>query len=351
MAVVGGDGERAPEDVLEPEAPDVEDEGLSAQSTGIPAVDRLGVYPGFADVATFADVERWLGRGLDVVVQFGGARSPSDLSGSVSGQLRRADEWHGDRIGTYSLTVPLAFSDANARSAKGQREVRKALRSVADGDEDDAYRRVAEALVDAGHPHAVLRLGHEFDGRWFSWSAVENCDAYIAAFRHVAGVFLAVSDDFRFDWNGTVHNFAANAECAYPGDDVVDIVGLDIYDRASSEPTAEAGDGGTRWVDPDRVWQDRFLPGLEFHLRFAREHGKPVSFPEWGLSTAKGSEAGEDNPRFIRGMYEWMASLPASGPGSLAYHGYFLNNATHDVRQFPDAAEEFRRLFGVDAGR
>lgn len=40
--------------------------------------------------------------------------------------------------------------------------------------------------------------------------------------------------------------------------------------------------------------------GLQRHVDFAAEHGKPVSYPEWGLFR------NGDNPRYMRGMLEWM---------------------------------------------
>lgn len=40
--------------------------------------------------------------------------------------------------------------------------------------------------------------------------------------------------------------------------------------------------------------------GLQKQVDFAAEHGKPISFPEWGLFR------NGDNPEYMRSMLEWM---------------------------------------------
>ncbi|MFI0351823.1 hypothetical protein [Actinomadura sp. 9N407] len=91
----------------------------------------------------------------------------------------------------------------------------------------------------------------------------------------------------RFDFTATRGRDAVPWVECYPGDDVVDIIGSDSYDQPE-------GASFGRFVDEPY--------GLREHARFAAEHGKPMSFPEWGLFR------NSDNPEYIRGMYEWMAS-------------------------------------------
>ena len=105
---------------------------------------------------------------------------------------------------------------------------------------------------------------------------------------------------FSFDWTanpGTSLSFAS----FYPGDDVVDIVGLDIFDMKWQDTTSS----------PEQRWS--FLlnqfNGLIAHRDFAAQHGKPLSFPEWGLY-AKGDVqgGGGDNPYYIDRMADWFAN-------------------------------------------
>jgi hypothetical protein len=137
---------------------------------------------------------------------------------------------------------------------------------------------------------------------------------------------------FRFDWCPTVAE--GPVEAAYPGDDVVDIIGQDAYNQ--SWPV----------MDPASRWQ-RLLDhpaGLRWHQRFANAHGKPRSFPEWGTGTRPDGHGGGDDPLYIRNMIAWMQQ---GGPVDYAcYWNYQADdydaNVTND--RFPQAARALRSL-------
>jgi hypothetical protein len=86
-------------------------------------------------------------------------------------------------------------------------------------------------------------------------------------------------------------------------------------------------------------WERKYLRTLRDHHSFATTHGKPVSYPEWGLS-------GADVPQFIDAMHDWLSGLPSSGPGSLLYHSYFDGRDELDLDSYPRARDTFQRLFG-----
>jgi hypothetical protein len=92
----------------------------------------------------------------------------------------------------------------------------------------------------------------------------------------------------------------------YPGDDVVDIVSLDVYD--------EWHGGWHEVLDaPGGV-------GLNAFRDFARQHNKPEAYPEWGLSC---SDAGKgDNEEFITNMKNWFDE----GGAQVWYHAYWNTN-------------------------
>ncbi len=101
------------------------------------------------------------------------------------------------------------------------------------------------------------------------------------------------------------------------------------------------------------MFADNVVPLLEFQRKFARSHGKKVSFPEWSLSgggNVAGVRHGGDNPTFIKGMYDWMNRLPKKGRGSLAYNAYFNvdtnNDGPHRLDAFPESQRVFVQLFG-----
>ncbi len=322
------------------------------------AYDRTGL---FASKGRFPEVEAWLGRPIPYFTYFTGRASPE----AMIAQAR--DNVLGSKVlqplkGRVKLCIiiPLAFAPKNglhnAKTPEGVVAVRGYLQETISGKHDKAYRETGRLLVQAGFPDAILRVGHEFSGRWYPWSAVENPELYAAAFRHVVTVMRSVSPDFTFDFNGSSQDFGLWAEKAYPGDAYVDIVGTDIYDRGLSRKYFSREKKG--WDDPEKAWAEGFLPRLEAVRRFALAKGKPLSIPEWGIEgqveTGDGTEGsligGGDNAVFIRKFAEWMNNLPPAGPASLAYHSYFwsnpVNEGLHTLDDLPRAAAAYLQLFG-----
>jgi hypothetical protein len=209
----------------------------------VPIDETLGAYPGFGDPSVLRDLEDTLGTRLGAVVQFGDQRSADEMLFSIQGALTGLAEWTEEREAIYSVTIPLGFGDADARSVEGSVRVVDNLRQSAAGAHDEQYRTVARRLIGRGVSDAVLRLGHEPDGDWYPWSAQSSCEDYVAAFRHVAELFREESAEFRIEWTGTLRYFDEFGPCAYPGDDVVDIMGLDVYDRGGPMSSPGRRDG------------------------------------------------------------------------------------------------------------
>ena len=286
------------------------------------------------------------------MVQFADG-DPTQLPGSVWGQVVNAGAFQtlSNRV-TLVEAMPLAFGGyVDVNTTAGQALARSYLQAVANGTYDSVYRQAGALIRDGGFPDAILRLGWEFDGGWYPWSSRGNCDMWQAAFRHVHDVFASVSPSFRFDWNATSAYLPANAQCAWPGDNYVDIVGLNYYDKGV--PVAYDPVNQT-WVDQNGAFSSSVLPNLVFQRDFAIAHGKMVSYPEWALASG-GTEGrgGGDDPAFIQGMYDWMNGLPDSGPGSLAYQSYFNvdtpNDGFHALSHFPKSQALYRQLFGPTA--
>jgi hypothetical protein len=322
-------------------------------SSGPPVLSGLGVYPGYASVPQLQSVDSWLGRDANYVVQFADGNI-DNFDGSVWGQVVNAGALQ-TVSGQVKLveSIPLAFGGfVDTSTPAGQASVRAALQATVNGSNDSQFRFAAGYLKSGGFSDAVIRLGWEFDGGWMPWSSVGNEALWASAFRHVVDVFRSVSPSFRFDWNGDP-SFMQTQTAAYPGDGYVDIIGLDVYDKGIPVAWNSSTLG---WSDPTAAfnWE---LTNLRWQRDFALAHGKQVSYPEWGLSGVNASttsKVGGDDPTFVRGMYEWMNSLPASGAGSLAYHSYFNEDADDGNHRltanfFPMAQALFKTLFGANA--
>ncbi len=203
------------------------------------------------------------------------------------------------------------------------------LKEVADGLHDAEFEAAAKAISEA-QPNAVIRLGWEMNLVSMAWFAKGQETDYITAFRRVVQIFKRHSSGFKYDWCPGWGAQDSPADLAYPGDDVVDYIGLDVYDFKYE------GSAGERW---EKFYLNAPF-GLQWHKEFAARHGKHMSYPEWGVGNFG------DNPLFIQNMHDWFAS----NAGNIAYAAYFdvdgLWPTQIDNNRFPNSQRLFRKLFG-----
>jgi Glycosyl hydrolase family 26 len=211
------------------------------------------------------------------------------------------------------------------------------LKEGAAGSYNVHFRRLAETLVRLGQGNAVLRLGWEFNGEWMRWSTKYGPGLYAAYWRQIVHTMRSVAGArFEFDWCVSIGH-SEGVEAAYPGDGFVDYIGMDAYDTWWNE--AER-------VDVARRWQGMVEQpgGLRWHRDFARAHGKPMTYPEWGLWIRPDGHGGGDNPYYIERMGEWISR------NNVAYHMYFEVDAPDGEHRlmtgrFPRGAAAFRASF------
>jgi hypothetical protein len=202
------------------------------------------------------------------------------------------------------------------------------LADVANGLHDDAFEAAARAIAEA-HPKAIIRLGWEMNLVDSAWFAKGQETDYINAFRRVVGIFRRHSDGFKYDWCPGWGLQELAADLAYPGDDVVDYIGLDVYDFKHEG-------------SPQERWETHYLKapfGLQWHRDFAVQHGKLMSYPEWGVGQFG------DNPFFVQQMRDWFVQ----NQDKIAYAAYFDVDGQWptqiDNNQFPQSQKLFRKLF------
>lgn len=292
---------------------------------------RSGAYVGWPQ--TIDELSRYgtlRGRAVEVVGEYLDGRDWASIEGhqyffdvyASSGRARG----YGRKL---VLSVPLLPDplgvDPGATLAAG-----------AAGGHDDHFATLGRRLVDNGLGAIVVRLGWEANSPGnYPWSAVPDPAAYRGAFACAARAMRAVAPDLRFDWSSTVavDGHAFDARDAYPGDDVVDVVGLDVYDMRSV-PMSDAD----RWR-----WYRTAPGGLDEMAAFARSRGKQVGVPEWAVASTSWGGGG-DSPTFIANMHAWMDEV------RVAYEIY--NEVRYpwtDGRLFtgpanPAAAREYRGL-------
>jgi hypothetical protein len=222
------------------------------------------------------------------------------------------------------------------------------MAGCAAGSFDQYWRDFGRLMVDKGRAASIVRLGWEFNGTFMPWSALDT-DVWISCYRHAALAIRAANPRVVLDWTINSHGTPAEAcggrstNC-YPGDDVVDIIGIDNYDMGPSVGSKAEFDRVA--AAPD---------GLTWTYEFARRHGKPFSVGEWGVAPGSDWNSHGENPEFIRWMHQWFA---AHAPG-IAYEAYFNNCQDGEVesnlyrpaggdcvRRNSAAADVYRELWG-----
>ncbi|MEU2506702.1 glycosyl hydrolase [Streptomyces sp. NPDC007863] len=236
-------------------------------------------------VRRIAGAQAWLGGGELTV---GHTYLPGDRWSNIEGHpelFAPWARWKAERPGRlFVLNVPMM--DRN-EAGLSDAEVRAGLRRGAAGAFDAHFEALGEGLVEHGLGDAVLVLGWEMNGTTYGHRCGPDPAAWKAYWRQVAGVLRGVEGQrFRFDFTPSRGRDAVPWPECYPGDDVVDIIGMDAYDQPEGVSFEE------------QVAEEY---GLAHHVAFAKAHGKPVSYPEWGLFR------NGDNPAYVRGMLDWFA--------------------------------------------
>jgi hypothetical protein len=270
----------------------------------------LGVYVGNKpeDVTAF---ESWLGHPVDGVLGYTGANGWADYDGSVSWAaglwrpLNRRVLW----------SIPLIPNNGT-------------LAAAARGDYNDHYLQAARTLAKfrPQDGEIYIRTGWEFNGGWFPWAAYGKTQDFIGAFRQFVAAYRSVSNRFVFEWNVNIADGGPDPTSAYPGDDYVDIIGMDFY-------------WDTKWypADPAKAWKQMLKSkyGLEWHQSFAAAHNKRTAYSEWGTMT--------DEPTFIQSASAWFASH------DVVYQTYWNSNSAFKGKlsdgQYPQASDAYRDTF------
>jgi hypothetical protein len=298
--------------------------GRGTSATADPGV-RLGAFLG-SDVAgadAVEDFTAWLG----VAPSVGRSYLPGGSWQDVEGPDWVLDPWsswrnaHEDRV--FVLNVPMV---APNEPPLDDHAVAALLRDGASGRHDRPFRTLAQRLVDRRLGDTVIVLGWEMNGTTYSGRCGPDPPAWRQTWRRIVTTMRGVAGQrFRFDFAPVRGLQAVPWPQCYPGDDVVDIVGMDSYDQ---EP-------GVTFAD--YVGQPY---GLQAHAEFAAAHGKPLSFPEWGLYDHG------DNPAFVRAMHAWLTAH------DVAYHTItdYCPHGVWGCGTNPASSATYRDLFGADGG-
>jgi hypothetical protein len=250
---------------------------------------------GDGSVTQYNNFGNWLGKPVMYRVTFADDSTWSTIASPYF--LSATKAWLASNPNRYEIvTIPLMPITGN----------QDMLQQIANGQYDSYFKTLGYNLsVKTGSPQRVIvRLGWELNGKWYPWSAVGYAEQYKAAYRHVVQVMRSQCNVLRFEWN---LSWGANPKfdwtTAYPGDDVVDVIGMDTYDQWNSG-----------WSNILNGYE-----GLAFLRNFAQQHGKYEAYTEWSDSTQPAPAGRGDDTAYIQGMYDWLQA----GGARVLYAGYW----------------------------
>jgi hypothetical protein len=271
---------------------------------------------------TSASFVSWRGRPLDVATTFeddGTWRGTEVIWALETGEL-------ADFRGRLSIAIPML---SNGRDTFEQ---------CAAGTYDVHFRALGKTLKKYGREDSYIRLGWEGNGDWYPWSANGNTAGWKACFRREVQALRSVAPGAQVDWNMNKEG-NTNAVDLYPGDDVVDVIGVDYY---SMYPA----------LNSQAAWNRMYLKtgsnktpiGIGAWLAFAKGHGKKLSVPEWGVNNGGGGGGGDDDA-YVEQMYNFFET----NARHIEYEAYF-NSQCPDfcivpTGKNPQAATKYRQLW------
>jgi Glycosyl hydrolase family 26 len=206
--------------------------------------------------------------------------------------------------------------------------------SCAAGDYDSYATTFATSLVAAGLENSVIRLGPEMNGPWendYVGTTTQEQNLWATCFANeVTAMRKAPGEHLLIDWNTNACTTPIPYANYYPGNAYVDILGLDLYNAGCDAPNTA--------LTFSQLASESY--GLNSFEAFAAAQGKPMSFPEWGLT----SQPAGDNPAYIAGMASTVAN------GNFAFEEYFdvLDGGTMllDGGNTPLSDTAFQKDFG-----
>ncbi len=171
------------------------------------------------------------------------------------------------------------------------------LEKAADGSADEAIQRLSKTLRETGHP-ILLRIGYEAEGPWNAYPPA----TYVQAYRRIAAGLRAAEGgaaNVSLVWHLSAGAGALPAYSEalispwYPGDDVVDWIGISWFGEGS-QTAAAANSAQAR----------------ETVAAFARAHGKPLMIGESApRDFAPGSRNDPNQPRNPKSWDNWYGQV------------------------------------------
>lgn len=176
-----------------------------------------------------------------------------------------------------------------------------------------------QARENQGFAKPVFSIAWEANGDFMPWGGGGGQGQYHSAQEYING-YRRIVQNIRTTYPSCATAWTMNGHASYPlisvsteiypGDDVVDYIGVDYYDMYYSNPDFEA-----EAVRPDCI---------RWFLDLCRQHNKRLIVPEWGIATGFPQAGGDVHGSvYIQGMFNVF--LDANSTGHMGFEQYFAD--------------------------
>jgi hypothetical protein len=250
------------------------------------------------------------------------------------------------------FSVPMLPSNTDSCGACIDPGTRKTARiqstkNGAEGKYDSIWMRFSGELKSAFPTESVyIRLGWEFNCQdcGFAWAAYrEDSSEWKIYFRRIVDIIRNQNPNAQIVFcsardatDNTINDKNGVSDTLYyPGDNYVDVIGIDVFDKykpAYSENDWEKGS----WDEMNSL-----STGIGLWSSFAKRHNKPFSIPEWGLvdSTMSPNSFGGDNPFFVQKIFDFVTD----GTNNVVFAVYTQDS--HGKSEMGKGLERYRGTF------
>ena len=160
------------------------------------------------------------------------------------GAYKKAEKW-GAKLNALLIYRPLSDVGSSWLHIDGSKQIQLVLEvnvsnsDIVSGSKDRQLREVAKTIRESGK-QVWIRPLHEFnlEPSVYKWCIYpftpEKVEMYKKSWRHIVSIFREEKANVKFQWciNGkNPRDDKTPYSTFYPGDDVVDFVGVDLYNR------------------------------------------------------------------------------------------------------------------------
>jgi len=289
----------------------------AANLSGLPW--QSGVYMAGATPATVSSYGTWRGDQVDVVTTWANRATWNDIVNPAFLYQR----WQGAPQ-TMVFGVPMLPEQVSGVT----------IQACANGAYNSYWKQFGTNISSYGLGKSIIRLGWEFNGNWYAWTATDPV-SWVKCWQQIVTSARSTAPNLQWDWNVNrgVSPGLADPTQAYPGNAYVDTIGIDSYDQW---PPANATNGNG--------WNTQLngTQGLNYWLNFATAHGKKLAVCEWG-NVATGGNPGGDDPAYVNDMYNFFKTNAAN----IAWESNFQGNGGvyWPTATVPNAAAAYKADF------